>query len=95
METKDGRNIEISTMTTQHLENAMHHLENRFMIPGVKSSKEFPEVPTLRLIPSQNIVDEYHEMKRVLSERILDKFHDETLLVANQKRLGVNPFEYI
>jgi len=92
--TKDGRSIEISTMTTQHLENAIRHLEDRFMLPGAKS-QEPSELPLLRLIPSHVIIDQYREMIRILRERVLDKFHDETLLVANQKRLGVNPFEFI
>lgn len=85
--TKDGKKIEISSMTTNHLENAIKHLETRFLMPGFKRDD------TLKLVPNSRIVLEYEEMKKVLSERKLDENHEK--IIDRYKKSTINILEFL
>lgn len=69
-------------MDIQHLKNTIKDLETRFSVPMPKRDD------TLKLIPGNDIVEKYKEMKKILAKKILDKFYDKTSSI-------INPFNYI
>lgn len=103
--TKDGRNVDISSMSTEHIRNAMTMLERTTMLPassGYRAPKEVRVTGTsnktiamtMKLMPTQEVVLQYIEMRHVLAQRALDEHHRSEIQIANQK-VAVNPFEYI
>lgn len=103
--TKDCRNVDIDSMSTEHIQNAMAMLERTTMLPassGYIAKKEVRAtgtssgaiVMTMKLMPTQEVVDQYKEMRRVLAQRVLDEHHRSEIQIANSNKV-VNPFEYL
>jgi hypothetical protein len=94
--TKDGSKVEISQMTTTHLKNAIKYLEDKYFL-GFSRDEDLiipnDKIVTIKLIPSESIVSQYEEMKKVLCNRKLDEKNKK--IIEDYKKSTINILEFL